>query len=72
MNCCNNNGQCTQGANCPVRKPAPSYTPNSDYIGREDNDSPPMGYSHDFLSMLAIWVVGLILGIVGTILVLLG
>jgi hypothetical protein len=35
------------------------------YSGKED--VPPLGYSHDFLSMLAIWVVGLILGIVGTI-----
>jgi hypothetical protein len=38
----------------------------------EKEDAPPLGYSHDFLSMLAIWVVGLILGIVGTILFLLG
>jgi hypothetical protein len=43
------------------------YQPAREYIGRESDDVPPLGYSHDFLSMLAIWVVGLILGIVGTI-----
>ena len=28
-------------------------------------DAPPLGYSHDFLAMVAIWVIGVILGAVG-------
>jgi hypothetical protein len=55
----------------PTRKTPVTYKPNSEYIGRESDDVPPLGFSHDFLSMLAIWLVGLILGIVGTILFLL-
>lgn len=38
----------------------------------EQEDMPPMGYSNDFIAMLAIWVVGIVLGITGTILFLLG
>jgi hypothetical protein len=28
-------------------------------------DAPPLGYSQDFLAMIAIWVIGVILGAVG-------
>jgi hypothetical protein len=62
MNCCNSFGQCTQGFNCPAH--AQKYD--------EKDDAPPLGYCHDFLAMLAIWVLGIVLGIVGTILFLLG
>ena len=38
----------------------------------EQEDIPPLGYSHDFIAMLAIWTIGVVLGAVATILFLLG
>lgn len=75
MNCCTDHGQCDRNANCPARgcsqskgrdnvvnwinsvNTPPNYMPKV--------DAPPLGYSHDFLAMLAIWVIGVILGAVG-------
>ena len=71
MNCCNDNGQCTQGFNCPARKTPITYKPNSEYIGRESDDVPPMGYFEDFLeytrTTLIPWTVGVALGVLSTI-----
>ena len=71
--CCNSYGKCTQGFNCPARgKSRSEFTANRlmaqteapiQYVPRYDE--PPMGYSHDFLAMIAIWVIGVILGAVG-------
>jgi hypothetical protein len=37
----------------------------------EDQDKPIFGYSHDFIAILSIWIVGIVLGVAGTILFLL-
>jgi hypothetical protein len=68
MSCCDYG--CNQGANCPIRK-TPIYKPNSEYIGRESDDVPPMGGFTDFFeytrTTIIPWAVGVALGILSTI-----
>ena len=71
--CCNSYGKCTQGFNCPAREKSRSeftanqllFKPEAPIQYMPKYDEPPMGYVNDVFAMIAIWVVGVILGAVG-------